>query len=364
MDILLVEPYFSGSHRSWAKGYQFFTSHNIQILSLPGKFWKWRMHGGAITLAKQFMEMDFSPDLILATDMLDLTTFLSLTKSRTAQIPNVLYFHENQLSYPWSASDKNVEEKRNHFGFINLTSALSADHVLFNSKYHLDSFHHESLKLLKNFPDYNELETIEEIKDKSRVLYLGMDLSKFDDYQTKEKGSPLILWNHRWEYDKNPEPFFQCLYQLQKNDIMFEVVVLGENFHTTPNIFDRAKERLKKQIVHFGYCEDFSEYAKWLWKADIIPVTSNQDFFGGSVVEAIYCGTYPILPRRLTYPELLTEKDYNSHFYDNDSELYNKVEKAILNIAETRKIKISPSFKQYDWKKMAPKYDQLLSSIR
>ena len=364
MDILLVEPYFSGSHRSWAKGYQSFTSHNIQILSLPGKFWKWRMHGGAITLAKQFMEMDFSPDLILATDMLDLTTFLSLTKSRTAQIPNVIYFHENQLSYPWSASDKNVEEKRNHYGFINLTSALTADHVLFNSKYHLDSFHHESLKLLKNFPDYNELESIEEIKDKSRVLYLGMDLSKFDDYQTKEKGSPLILWNHRWEYDKNPEPFFQCLYQLQKNDIMFQVVVLGENFHTTPNIFDGAKERLKKQIVHFDYCEDFSEYAKWLWKADIIPVTSNQDFFGGSVVEAIYCGTYPILPRRLTYPELLTERDYNSHFYDNDSELYNKVEKAILNIAETRKIKISPFFKQYDWKTMAPKYDQLFSSMR
>ncbi len=364
MDILLVEPYFSGSHRSWAKGYQSFTSHNIQILSLPGKFWKWRMHGGAITLAKQFMEMDFSPDLILATDMLDLTTFLSLTKSRTAQIPNVVYFHENQLSYPWSASDKNVEEKRNHYGFINLTSALSADHVLFNSKYHLDSFHRESLKLLKNFPDYNELESIEEIKDKSRVLYLGMDLSKFDDYQTKEKGSPLILWNHRWEYDKNPEPFFQCLYQLQKNDIMFQVVVLGENFHTTPNIFDGAKERLKKQIVHFDYCEDFSEYAKWLWKADIIPVTSNQDFFGGSVVEAIYCGTYPILPRRLTYPELLTERDYNSHFYDNDSELYNKVEKAILNIAETRKIKISPFFKQYDWKTMAPKYDQLFSSMR
>ena len=97
MDILLVEPYFSGSHKTWAKGYQSFSSHNIQILSLPGKFWKWRMHGGAITLAKQFMEMDFSPDLIIATDMLDLTTFLSLTKSRTAHIPNAVYFHENQF---------------------------------------------------------------------------------------------------------------------------------------------------------------------------------------------------------------------------------------------------------------------------
>ena len=98
MNILLVEPYYSGSHKSWAQGYQSFSNHDVQIISLPGQFWKWRMHGGAITLAKQFMDMDFSPDLILATDMLDLTTFLSLTKSRTAQVPNALYFHENQLS--------------------------------------------------------------------------------------------------------------------------------------------------------------------------------------------------------------------------------------------------------------------------
>ena len=363
MDILLVEPYFSGSHKTWAKGYQSFSSHNIQILSLPGKFWKWRMHGGAITLAKQFMEMDFSPDLIIATDMLDLTTFLSLTKSRTAHIPNAVYFHENQLSYPWSASDKNAEEKRNHYGFINLSSALAADHVLFNSKYHLDSFHHESLQLLKNFPDHNELEAIEEIKDKSRVLYLGMDLSKFDQHQTKKRGRPLVLWNHRWEYDKNPKPFFKCLYKLHKDNIEFDIALLGESFHSRTNIFDEAKDQLKKHIVHFGFCENFSEYAKWLWKADILPVTSNQDFFGGSIVEAIYCGVYPILPNRLTYPELLSKENYDNHIYDNDNDLYDKVKNRILNIDETRKIKISASFKQFDWRIICPEYDELFISL-
>jgi len=108
MNILLVEPYYTGSHKSWAQGYQSFSNHNVQIISLPGQFWKWRMHGGAITLAKQFMDMDFSPDLILAMDMLDLTTFLSLTKSRTAQVPNALYFHENQLSCgpAWPLNEK------------------------------------------------------------------------------------------------------------------------------------------------------------------------------------------------------------------------------------------------------------------
>ena len=283
MKILLVEPYFSGSHKSWSEGYQSFSNHNIRIISLPGKFWKWRMHGGAISLAKQFMEMDFSPDLILATDMLDLTTFLSLTKSRTAQIPNALYFHENQLSYPWPKSDRDFQEKqKNHYGFINLSSALASDNVLFNSKYHHDSFHNESMKLLKNFPDHNELDIIEKIKKKSRILYLGMDLAKFDEHKTQEKGNPLILWNHRWEYDKNPEVFFKCLYKLKKHNITFDLAVLGESFHNKPNVFDEVKSRLKDNILHFGFCESFPEYARWLWRADLIPVTiflsNNRNF--------------------------------------------------------------------------------------
>ena len=364
MKILLVEPYFSGSHKSWAEGYQSFSNHNIRIISLPGKFWKWRMHGGAISLAKQFMEMDFSPDLILATDMLDLTTFLSLTKSRTAQIPNALYFHENQLSYPWPKSDRDFQEKqKNHYGFINLSSALASDNVLFNSKYHHDSFHNESMKLLKNFPDHNELDIIEKIKKKSRILYLGMDLAKFDEHKTQEKGNPLILWNHRWEYDKNPEVFFKCLYKLKKNNITLDLAVLGESFHNKPNVFDEAKSRLKDNILHFGFCENFSEYAKWLWKADLIPVTNNQDFFGGSVVESIYCGTYPILPNRLAYPELLPKEFHNDHIYDNDYELYDKVKDCILNIDEIRKTKIHKEFKKYDWGIMCPVYDKFFSSL-
>ncbi|MEC7854601.1 MAG: DUF3524 domain-containing protein, partial [Candidatus Neomarinimicrobiota bacterium] len=96
--ILIVEPYFSGSHKSWALGYQDNSSHEIEIISLEGKFWKWRMHGGAISLANLFQKTKFAPDLILASDMLDLTTFLCLTKNKTSNLPTALYFHENQLS--------------------------------------------------------------------------------------------------------------------------------------------------------------------------------------------------------------------------------------------------------------------------
>ena len=64
MKILIIEPFLTGSHKKWAENYSKYSQHNVQILSLPGRFWKWRMHGGAITLAKRFNQLSFNPDLI------------------------------------------------------------------------------------------------------------------------------------------------------------------------------------------------------------------------------------------------------------------------------------------------------------
>ncbi len=364
MNILLIDPYFTGSHKSWAEGYKANSQHQVDILEMKGQFWKWRMHGGAVTLARLFNQSDLSPDLILATDMLDLTTFLSLTRNRTSTIPTAIYFHENQLSYPWSPKDRDVQKDRNkQYGFINYNSALTADYALFNSHYHQISFLEEAEILLKHFPDYNELDSIKIIEEKCIVLPLGLDLHGFDAHKSDYEGPPLILWNHRWEYDKNPESFFKTLFKLDDNGIDFKLAVLGENFKTTPSIFDEAKLMLKDKIVHFGYCEDFSEYAQWLWKADILPVTNIQDFFGISIMEAIYCNTYPLLPKRLTYPELLPTEYHDNHIYEDDNDLYEKLNECISKIDEIRNKKMSFVAKKYDWSQMAPVYDKLFGSF-
>ncbi len=364
MNILLIEPYFTGSHKSWAEGYKSHSNHTINLLTMKGQFWKWRMHGGAVTLANQYLDSNYNPNLIITTDMLDLSTFLSLTRRKTASIPTALYFHENQLSYPWSPTDRDVIENRNkHYGFINFTSALSADYVFFNSQYHLDSFTSEATLLLKHFPDYNEIKSVQIIREKSRVLHLGLDLKRFDAHQSQYDGPPLILWNHRWEYDKNPELFFETLFRLNEDGIDFRVAVLGENFKTTPSIFDETQKKLKEKIVHFGYCESFSEYAKWVWKADIIPVTNIQDFFGISIMEALYCNTNPLLPNRLAYPELLPEKFHKDHIYRDKTDLFDKLKECILNINEKRNNQFSQIAQPFDWNTMAPIYDNLFRDL-
>ncbi len=317
------------------------------------------MHGGAVTLAKEFLKLQESFDLILATDMLDLTTFLSLTRRQTSDVPTAIYFHENQLSYPWSPDDRDILEKRDkHYGFINFTSALTADRVYFNSEYHRSSFLSELPNLLKHFPDYNELDSIKNIESNSSVLYLGMDLKRLDQHQSKKNESPVILWNHRWEYDKNPKSFFNLLTTLMENGYDFKVVILGENFSKSPKGFQENIEKLGDRIVYSGFAESFEEYAYWLWKSDLLPVTNIQDFFGASIMEAVYCGCHPILPVRLTYPEFFPSE----YLYHDEKELYEKTVSALSQVQSIREESLRNTAAEYDWEIMASKYDSIFNS--
>jgi len=378
VNVLLVEPYYTGSHAAWADGYAAHSRHRVTVLGLPGRFWKWRMHGGAVTLARQFMEMSAAPDLLLATDMLDLTTFLALTRARTHHIPTALYFHENQLSYPWSPGDRDVRQGRDvHYGFINYASALAADALFFNSAYHRDGFFDELPRLLKHFPDYNELDSVEALRAKSQVLPLGLDLRRFDAYQlhlhlrrsaaqvqvSAISRRPLLLWNHRWEYDKNPEEFFRALFILAERGLDFGLVILGESFRRQPSEFLEAQRRLGERVRHAGYVPDFADYARWLWQADLLPVTSRHDFFGSSVVEAVYCGCFPLLPRRLSYPELIPAEYHDLCFYRDFDDLVARLTSAVEHGSPLQPAALQNAVARFDWRDMAPLYDERLEAL-
>ena len=101
-------------------------------------------------------------------------------------------------------------------------------------------------------------------------------------------------------------------------------------------------------------------YANWLWRAHILPVSSEQDFFGGSVVEAIYCGCHPILPNRLAYPEHLPNHPHL--FYNNFEEFCEKLENGILNFSDLEPFNIF--VEKYDWQKIIGEYDKNLMQTK
>jgi glycosyltransferase involved in cell wall biosynthesis len=358
MNLWLVEPYYTGSHKAWTDGYQAHSRHAVRKVTLPGRFWKWRMQGGAVTLARKAQARRDRPDMLLVSDMLNLPVFLTLGGPAVASLPVALYFHENQLTYPLQPGEK----RDLHYGFINFVSALRADLVLFNSSYHREEFFDELPRLLKHFPDYTELAAVETLRDKSTVLPLGLDLASLEGHRPDEpsSGQPLILWNHRWEYDKNPEAFFRAIYALAGEGLDFGLVLLGESFRKQPSEFTEARDRLPGRVVHFGYAEDPAAYARLLWQADIVVSTALHEFFGAAIVEACTCGCFPILPRRLSYPDLVPIEYHDDCLYDDEAGFVDRLRSAVQQIEKTRAFSLQPEMARFDWQQMAPRYDDLL----
>jgi glycosyltransferase involved in cell wall biosynthesis len=361
MRICLLEPYATGSHAAWAHGYAAHSRHQVDLLTMAGRFWKWRMHGGAVTLARCYREQDIDADLLLATDMLDLPTFLALTRDRTHGLPVALYMHENQLTYPWPPEQR----PDLHYAFINYASMLSADSILFNSHYHLESWFEALPRLLRHFPDYNELSTVRHLRSKSEVLPLGLDLAALDAHRPSEPrtGPALIVWNHRWEYDKAPEAFLDALYSLAARDVPFCVALLGEAFERPPKVLEEAVDRLRDRVVHVGYAKDRGGYARWLWRGDIVASTALHDFFGAAVVEAMYCDCLPILPDRLTYPQFIPSSHRERCLYSDQDGLVALLERATTDVAVTRAVSLRCAVARYDWSIQAPEYDRRFAHL-
>ncbi len=362
LKICLLEPWYGGSHRRWVDGLKDASRHGIDLLALPARHWKWRMHGAAVTFARQFIEAGRTYDLILANDMMDVAVFKALVGASGIDIPIACYFHENQISYPVSPRDTDITASRDlHYGYINYTTALAADVLYFNSQYHRDNFIGLLPEFLSGFPDFRGCETVVSIAEKAKVLPLGMNLMELNEFKPGEvpsKKRPLLLWNHRWEFDKRPEAFLQMVLELDRMALEFDLALLGERGQGDPASLDEVRLRLGTRLLQEGRVEDSATYAQWLWRADILPVTSVHDFFGGSVVEAIYCGCHPVLPNRLSYPEHVKDTCY---LYEGEKQMVQKVAHLIRSGQWRKPAILAPEMLRYDWSQLSDCYDSAFS---
>ncbi len=365
LDVLLVAPYYGGSHRAWADGYARHSRHAVRLVTMPARFWKWRMHGGAVTLTARLREQgEDTPDIVLATDMVNVPALLALARRELAQVPVVLYCHENQLTYPLQ------DGERLDFAFpmINWLSMLTADCVLFNSEFHRDDWFGALPSFLKAFPDFTHTRLMPAVVKKSRVLPVGITLEPLDAARPQAEASvdapPLVLWNQRWEYDKDPATFFRALRELVARGLHFRVALAGANVRQAPEEFEAAREWLGNRIVHYGRA-DRATYQRLLWEADIVVSTAYHEFFGIAVVEAIYCQTFPLLPNRLAYPELLPEAFHAPCLYRDFDGLVEGLCRALTEPGRVRTISqaLRPSMARFAWTAIAPHYDRLLAEI-
>ena len=319
MRFLFIEPFYGGSHRDFAEGLAAHSTHDIHVVHLPARFWKWRMRGAALHFIRSIDNLK-AYDGMITTGLMSLADFTALYPGRRP--PALVYLHENQLTYPLAPG----EQMDLQFGFTDITTALCADRVLFNSRFHFDHFFKTLPGFIAQMPEFKPGWVVDAIRNKAGILHPGCRFT--DDWiepAPLPAGPPIIIWNHRWEFDKQPDTFFGALDQVARMGIDFRLALMGENYQAAPRAFAYAKRRFADKIVQYGYVRSKDAYVNWLKKGYLAVSTAIQENFGIAMVEAMRFGCLPLLPHRLAYPEVLPKEFHADFLYQDDADLVQKL---------------------------------------
>lgn len=356
--ILLLEPYFGGSHRAFMEGLRENLPFRFTLVSLPARKWKMRMQLAAPWMADETLRLvrkGAKFDIILCSTFIDVATLRVLLAKGGIDIPVALYFHENQFVYPNRAAGPDTFQ----FMALNFTSALAADSIAFNSNYNRDTFLQGVAGYLRKAGDIDIGYKVEELRQKSMVLYPGIDFTHFDRVRKqREDAVPVVVWNHRWEHDKDPETFFATMMALSTAGSDFKLIVLGQHFAHCPEIITRARKVLEHHILHFGYVSQRMEYIRLLHQADIVVSTALHEFFGMAVLEAVRCGCRPLVPDRLSYREL-----FPPEYKYPEGGFATAIASCLQHPARLGKKESLTRTDTFSWPNMAGKYEQWLLSV-
>jgi len=367
MKVLALEPYHGGSHKAFLEGWAAHSQHAFTVLGLPAFKWKWRMRHAPITFADQVAERAAAGeewDALFCSDMLNLPEFLGLAPEPVRRLPAVAYFHENQLTYPYQHED----ERDYQYCFSNMATALAAAEIWFNSAFHRDAFLGAIPAFLEKMPDHQPWDMVDRIRAKSAVHPPGID--ELPARAGRQPGPLRLLWAARWEFDKDPDTFFDAVRMLDGRGVEFRLSVIGEQFRDAPPCFAQAEREFADRIDRWGYQERREDYEAALAEADVAVSTARHEFFGIGMVEAVAAGCYPVVPRRLAYPEVLGELEDEGrgpHFYEGGAE---ELADVLASLADRDDLwRGDPdrgvrAVSRYVWPTLAPQLDAALGRAR
>jgi len=358
MRVLLAEPWFGGSHRSWAEGFAAASTHDVSIVGLPPTLWRWRLRAGAAPLAdkiKEHVEANRSwPDCLLVSGLVDVAALLGHLRAPAGALV-VTYMHESQLVYP--TVDGRVDADA---VLRNWDSWLASDSVWFNSAYHRSRVEAALPSWASSQPEPIPSATVDSVIDRFEVHPVGVTPPRGVRYPPGPV--PVLLWPHRWEPDKAPEVFARAIDKLRSSGIEFELILAGE---------DTAASAVRRHIIESHGQSVLAagpfprvEYEELLHRADVVVSCAEHEFFGIAVVEAMMAGCVPVLPDAHSYPEVVPEPFRDAVLYQAGS-FGSALQDVMVTLGERRMAieGLAEACRPLGWESVALGYDHRLRDL-
>jgi glycosyltransferase involved in cell wall biosynthesis len=348
-DILLIEAFYDGSHRSLIDLLHENLFPRSMLITLPGTKWPWRARCSSLILSELIPENENNTfKYLFSSSIVNLSELISL-RIDLRSLKKIIYFHENDLVYP--KQNENQEQRDFQYGYNQILTALVADICLFNSFYNLNTFLDKLGPFLNRIPSPkpNIQQIRKTIENKSKVFYYPLNKLLTPLNVNLDKTGPLcIIWPHRWEHDKDPETFFSVIFELyQIHSLKFSLIILGQSYGETPSIFSEILSKLPSNYIrHWGFAQSKSEYEQLLMEGDVVVSTAQHEFFGVAMLEACRVGCIPIVPDCLAYTELYPNEQ---HRYRTRTQLLNKLKEYCQKLDYVRTKAPKQDTYQFEW---------------
>ncbi len=368
--ILLLSAYDAPSHRYWREGLERYCGqHQFTQLALPPRFYSWRVRGNSLSWAFNHRDtLERGYDLVVATSQVDLSALRGFVPS-LASIPTLVYCHENQFAYPLSDTARASLEPK----IVNLYSALCADMLVFNSCWNQRSFLEGADQLLQRLPDHVPGGLVAKLAAVAQVLPVPIVAASKPasvaqaGFATSDAGAVLqVVWNHRWEYDKGPAVLLAAVVACIERALPVQFHIVGQQFKNQPAEFQALHQRL---TAHPEFCGSWGTiasrkaYVDLLCTADVALSTALHEFQGVAVMEAVAHGCRPLVPDRLSYPELFAgEYRYRSTPAQPElegAEIADGLAELSAMLASGVPFNV-PDMASYSWQNLGPRYLHLL----
>jgi glycosyltransferase involved in cell wall biosynthesis len=366
LEVVVVEPWYGGSHRAWADGLVRHSRHRVRLVTHPDRFWRWRLRGGAVTLAEQLradVDAHGRPGVVVISSLVHGAALLGLARRELGDVPVVAYVHESQLRYP-TTDGRGPDTDA---AMANWQTLLAADAVWWNSAFHRSTVLEALPAFLRAAPDLSHADLVAQVDAKSAVVPVGVELAGLLGVRRTAGASadegPLVVWNQRWEHDKDPLGWLRIMARLADAGLAFRLALAGERPRERDAEATALLARLDDRIETDRYL-DADAYRALLLRSDVFLSCARHEFFGISVVEAIAAGCVPVLPDALSHPELLPDRWHEAVLYE-PGRAQDALSAVLTDLdgARARVAGLRDEMARWSWPRVIDRYDTGLTAL-
>jgi len=215
--------------------------------------------------------------------------------------------------------------------YTELGWVASMDGIFVGTQYHKDAFIERRIK------PYAAAEDVKSLSDKIHVTGNPMFYEDYRGFDLPKENK--IIISNRFDWEKRPNVSLQFVYLLKKRHPDWEIVVTTSRPKFKSNkqwLVELARNMEADGIIKIKEGLSKEEYHRELATSKVMLSNSIEENFGYCVAEALHYNTAPVLPNKLSHPELVSNDQM--FLFDDEDDIVDKVEKIMdLDKVETRK---------------------------